>query len=119
MTMNFSKSVDAWGTKQFADVFMEDLSGNQYTLPLGDLCRAGGWPSDDADFEMTETSETDDKIVVEMEVSFKEMVPTSCADIAFPEERRGVLTIEIAKSSGEARAKTDYSSSGPRNLEYY
>jgi len=116
--MDFSKSLNAWGTKRFDDVFMGDLADNQYTLPLHELCRAGGIP-DDGDFEMMETTETHDEIVVQIDVSFKEMVPTSCADCAFPEERRGVLTIEIDKSTGEAQVKTDRLGFGNRNLEYY
>jgi hypothetical protein len=115
--MEFPRSLEAWGSVAFNEIFLEEVYENEGRLPIDDFCTGGGWP-EYPEFEMREATENEREILVTVNVYFSEVVPGSCPDLPWREDRRGLFALRIDKRTGEVEATAEHDADRP-NLEYY
>jgi hypothetical protein len=118
--LNFSSSVNKWGTDAFSDALYEDLESHAFDLPLEKICEGGGgWADreDAVEFDITDVDDRGDTLAVTAEVWFTECSSGGCPDLPNREKRTGTITVEIDKSTGLANATSERGER--RNLENY
>ncbi len=101
-------TIKAWSTKEFNNVFSDEITSYEYELPLDLFCNEGGWPDEDSlSVTVNKSREDDGFIIVEFSVSFTELVQTGCSDIKMSESAFGTLECKIDMETGEAVCLTD------------
>lgn len=110
LTVDLPLTVAAWeaGELDELDRAIED----DLTFHLGDLaeggCESGGWP-DDESVEVNITSSSDSEIRADVTIYFTEVIPSSCKDLPYHENRDSRW--EIVVRAGESVGRLEYSQS--------
>lgn len=102
--MKLEKSIKSWGTNDFEDRLIDELTENQDELPLENFCKEGGWPDPDSiSIEIDNISDDNKFIYIEFSASFDEVIPTSCSDIDMSEDAFCRFKYKINKGTAEAK----------------
>jgi len=102
--LTVKKCLKYWGTENFDDEFLSELSENESKLPLENMCRNGGSPSveDNAELEDLKIGEESNGVVKgSFHVSFTEESPTGCRDMQWKNPVSGKIEFSLDLETGE------------------
>lgn len=102
--MTVTQCLEHWGTPEFEDRFLTELTEHDDKLPLEDMCQSGGYPSpyDCAELEELKIeSESNGVVKGSFHVSFTEESPTGCRDIQWSDRRSGRIDFSLRLETGE------------------
>ncbi len=100
------KSLESWGTPDFADNFLTEMMENESDLPLDIMCTDGSTPSNDDSAECTDLSldEPSEGVVTgRFHVSFNEETGTGCRDNPRTDPVSGHIDFEMVLATGEIK----------------
>ena len=96
VTFNFPKSHAAWVRgNDLDDVLEEELALIASDLAQDACSHTGGWPNDEH-FVVNDVVDEGSRLKINVTVTFTELIPSSCKDSPYIEQRRSdhVLTME-------------------------